>query len=119
MSTSQTAHQPEISPIADEEVPTCEQLNSTELLDILSDEYVRDLLDCLGESSRAASDLADQIDASRATVYRRLNRLTNAGVVESSVSIDPNGHHRKEFRVVAETAIITFGDTGVTAGVKA
>jgi predicted transcriptional regulator len=76
------------------------------------------VLDCLGESPQAASDLADRLDASRATVYRRLDRLTDAGLVRGTVSIDADGHHRQEFHIATETATIQFGGDGVSAAVE-
>ena len=119
MSTSQAAPRTERAPLASNGEPASEQADSTELLDLLSDEYVREMLACLGESPQPAAAIADELGASRATIYRRLDRLTDAGLVRSTVSIDPDGHHRQEFRVAAETATIRFGDEGVTAAVNA
>ncbi len=119
MSTSQATHRTEFAPLQNDDTHDSTQPDSTELLDLLSDEYVRDVLDHLGEAPQAASDLADRLDASRATVYRRLDRLTDAGLVESTVSIDGDGHHRQEFHVAAATATIQFGGDGVSAAVEA
>jgi predicted transcriptional regulator len=47
-------------------------------------------------------------------VYRRLDTLESAGVVESSMSIHPDGHHRKEFRITVEQVRLTFGSDGIT-----
>jgi predicted transcriptional regulator len=87
------------------------------MLSLMSDEYARDILNVLGEEPLAARELVDRLDASRATVYRRLNRLESAGVVESSMTIHPEGHHRKEFRTTVERMDLTFGSDGVMVNV--
>ncbi len=84
-----------------------------EILSLVSDEYAQRILDALGEEPLAARELVNRLDASRATVYRRLNRLESTGVVESSMTIHPEGHHRKEFRITVERMDLTFGSDGV------
>jgi DNA-binding transcriptional ArsR family regulator len=88
-----------------------------EMLSLMSDDYAQQILDALGEEPLAARELVDRLDASRATVYRRLNRLESAGVVESSMTIHPEGHHRKEFRTTVERMDLVFGSDGVTVDV--
>jgi Fe2+ or Zn2+ uptake regulation protein len=51
---------------------------------------------------------------SRATVYRRLDRLESAGILETSMCIDPDGHHRKCFDVVVERMQLAFDSEGLT-----
>jgi Fe2+ or Zn2+ uptake regulation protein len=51
---------------------------------------------------------------SRATVYRRLNRLESAGVIQSSMVVDPQGHHRKQFSVVVDRMQLMFHSDGVS-----
>jgi DNA-binding transcriptional ArsR family regulator len=119
MSTSQTAPRTELASLDKIEPAASNHPDSTTLLTLLSDEYIRNILSCLGESSYSARALAEQMDASRATVYRRLDRLTEAGLVTSTVSIDSDGHHRQEFAVDADLATIQFGADGVTATVEA
>jgi DNA-binding transcriptional ArsR family regulator len=84
------------------------------MLSLVSDEYARSILDALGEQPLSARELVERLEASRATVYRRLDTLESAGVVESSMSIHPDGHHRKEFRITVEQVRLTFGSDGIT-----
>jgi DNA-binding transcriptional ArsR family regulator len=97
-------------PLADDE-PT---VDVPEVLSLLSDEYARELLGVLSEESLSARELVDRLDMSRATVYRRLDRLESAGVLETSMCIDPDGHHRKCFHVVVERMQLAFGSEGLT-----
>lgn len=86
----------------------------TEVLSLLSDEYARELLGVLSEESFSARELVDRLDISRATVYRRLDRLESAGVPETSMCINPDGHHRKCFHVVVEQMQPLLDSEGVT-----
>jgi predicted transcriptional regulator len=51
---------------------------------------------------------------SRATVYRRLDRLESAGVLESSMRIDLDGHHRKRYRVVVDRLQLCVESDGLS-----
>lgn len=68
-----------------------------ELLDLLDDEYVREILLELVTEPKSAPDIAAACDCSRPTVYRRLKRLAAVGLVSTSLSVDADGHHRKLF----------------------
>lgn len=87
------------------------------ILSLMSDEYARRILDTLGAQSLPARELIDRIDASRATVYRRLDRLEEAGIVESTMEIHPEGHHRKQFQVTVDRVNLAFESDGVTVNV--
>jgi len=100
-------------PVDDE--PT---VDVTEVLSLLSDEYARELLSVLSEESLSARELVDRLDMSRATVYRRLDRLESAGVLETSMCIDPDGHHRKYFHVFVERMQLSLDSGGVTLEVS-
>jgi len=86
----------------------------TEVLALLSDEYAREILNVLVEESLSARALSERVDMSRPTVYRRLNRLESAGVIESSMVIDPEGHHRKRFSVVLDRMQLLFEPDGIS-----
>jgi len=100
-------------PLASDE-PT---VDVPEVLSLLSDEYARELLSVLGKESLSARELVDRLDMSRATIYRRLDRLESAGVLESSMCLDPDGHHRKCFQVVVERMQLMIKADGVTLDV--
>ncbi|WP_276257941.1 ArsR/SmtB family transcription factor [Haloglomus litoreum] len=77
-------------------------VDADELLSLLGDEYAREILSTLGDQSLPAREIVDRSSVSRPTVYRRLDRLEEAGLVETTMSLHPDGHHRKEFRIVVD-----------------
>lgn len=68
-----------------------------DLLELLSDEATQRILDVLDEDSLPARSVVAACDTSRATVYRRLNRLQEYDLVGVDTELHPDGHHRKVF----------------------
>jgi len=83
-------------------------------LELLDDEYARSILRVLGDGPKRGRDLIDACDASRPTVYRRLDSLETAGLVRSETTLDPDGHHCKEFELARDTLAVTVEDGAVT-----
>ncbi|WP_121822989.1 ArsR/SmtB family transcription factor [Halostella salina] len=75
-------------------------VGTDELLDLLGDDHARRVLREVADAPRTGRELVATVDASKSTVYRRLERLESAGLVESTRTIDPDGHHRKQFHAV-------------------
>jgi predicted transcriptional regulator len=87
------------------------------VLDLFGDEYVCDILRALEGDPMPARELAATCDMSRPTVYRRLNRLTDAGLVDSRIAVSPDGHHRKVFRLVVTELHLRIDEDGLTGAV--
>lgn len=83
------------------------------LLELLGDEYTRQVLAAVTEQPRSGSEVVDAAEVSKATAYRRLDALEEAGLVDSEMVFDPDGHHHERFHAVVESIGITFGDAGV------
>jgi DNA-binding transcriptional ArsR family regulator len=89
----------------------------TTLLELLDDEYARGILEATVEEAAPARELAERLDASRATVYRRLERLEEAGLVEPAMTYDVDGYHRKVFRATLRSVTVTLDGGAVEATV--
>ena len=81
-----------------------------EVMELLSDEYTRRILMALAPGPRPARELMDVCDMSRSTVYRRLNRLQEHGVVASDLAFHREGHHRKVFELRLERFQVEMTD---------
>jgi len=89
-----------------------------ELFALLGDEYVTDILQALSSGEMPARAIADECDMSRPTVYRRLERLNEAGVVASRLRPESDGHHRQQFRLVLEGVAVQFCEDGFDGQVR-
>ncbi|WP_324662271.1 ArsR/SmtB family transcription factor [Haloarcula sediminis] len=103
----------------DDSAEPAAERSPAELFGLLDDEYAREILACLVEEPKSARAIGDACDCSRPTVYRRLERLCDAGLVASSMQYDADGHHRKVFRSrLAGVSVELTGD-GWTVAVDA
>jgi DNA-binding transcriptional ArsR family regulator len=93
-------------------------VSPTELIALLNDEYVREILARIHNEAKPARALAEECDVSRPTVYRRLNRLQDAGLVKEGMQYETNGHHRRTFRLAVEESTLELAESGFEAEVQ-
>jgi predicted transcriptional regulator len=91
---------------------TADSVCTETILDLLGDEYTRELLEALGEQPLIGRELQERTGMSRATVYRRLDELQDAGLVESTMRVRSGGHHCKQFRLVVDEIDFSLGEDG-------
>jgi DNA-binding transcriptional ArsR family regulator len=87
------------------------------VFELLDDPHVRTILDAVRDDPRPARELVELCDGSRPTVYRRLDRLETAGIVETRTQLHPDGHHRKLFTSDVEAVSLHLDDGELTATV--
>lgn len=85
------------------------------LVELLNDDYAPDIAARITDEPKGARTLAEECDVSRATVYRRLERLQETGLVDVAMRHDADGHHHKVFRLVVDAAALTLGEDGFEA----
>jgi DNA-binding response OmpR family regulator len=75
---------------------------ASDVLDALGDKKTRHCCRVLSDAERSAREVAELTGYSLPTVYRRLNVLRQAGLIESRTQIDPDGDHFEAFTTVTE-----------------
>lgn len=66
------------------------------------------------EEAVPAREIADRLDISRPTVYRRTGSLRAAGLVDTSLALHSEGHHRQQFRATVDEVSLSFEDGEIT-----
>jgi DNA-binding transcriptional ArsR family regulator len=99
-------------------VPDASDVAFDELLDLLGDDYACEILRELAGGPMPARALADRCEMSRPTVYRRLDRLTAAGVVASRLRPAADGHHRQVFHLVLDEVEFRVREDGIDGSVR-
>jgi predicted transcriptional regulator len=74
-----------------------EDESQAELLALLEDEYVRDILEATDHRPMTAPELAEACNASRPTIYRRIDRLKEYDLLSETVRPDKDGHQRRVY----------------------
>lgn len=92
-------------------------VDADEVLAIFNDEHACAILRTIGDQALPAKAITEQVDSSRATVYRRLNRLEEAGVVSTTMAYHSEGHHREHYYTALDEVQLSFagGDVSVEA----
>ncbi len=90
-------------------------LTTDELLDLFGDEYTRRVYEAIAEQPRCGRRVAEAVDVSRPTAYRRLNDLRDAGLVRTEMSICEDGHHREQFEAVSTSLTVSLDESGIDA----
>jgi DNA-binding transcriptional ArsR family regulator len=81
------------------------------VLRALHDDDCRAVLDATGETPLSASELADACDLPLSTTYRKLDALTDAGLLAERTRLCPDGRHAGEY-VRAVDRILVDADAG-------
>lgn len=86
--------------------------NSESVLNELGDPRTRKLLAIIDENSRSVKELAEELDASKATIYRRLEILEEHELVLRNVTVSADGNHYTVYESNFIRASITVEDEG-------
>lgn len=87
-----------------------EEADPAELFALLDDEYARTILTKTSERPMSAKALSEACDASLPTVYRRLDRLTDCGLVAERTEFGDEGRHYSVYGARLERVSIEVED---------
>jgi DNA-binding transcriptional ArsR family regulator len=77
---------------------------------LLDDEYARSILTATSVEPMSATELSDRCDTSLPTVYRRVERLQEAGLVTERDRLREDGHHDTVYAPVLEGFSVRLRD---------
>lgn len=90
-----------------------------EVLGLLDDADCRDILEVTSERAYSAGELTDACDVPRSTIYRKVEQLTDAGLLHEGIRIRRNGKHTREYaRAVDAIEVAVETDGGFTLHVS-
>lgn len=82
------------------------------LLDVLGDPLCRQVLVYASKSPISATALADQLDVSPPTVYRRINSLVDHELVRTHRRLDGDGNHYRTFETALDRIEVELTQDG-------
>lgn len=88
------------------------------VLDVFGDSIARSTLVIANERPVAAKELADELNVSPPTVYRRINALVDANLLKEHQRIDHDGNQCKEYETVLDEVTFTVDDEGYTIDIQ-
>jgi DNA-binding transcriptional ArsR family regulator len=85
-----------------------------QLLDALDDADCRAILDATREETLTAKEVSEAHDLPLSTTYRKLDLLTEAGLLEERTRIRQSGKHASEYARLVDDVVISLGPHGET-----
>ena len=76
---------------------TIDDADGAGLFDVLGDEDCRAILLATGDEALSASELSEACDLPLSTTYRKLDRLTDAGLLSEGIRLRRSGKHTSEY----------------------
>lgn len=85
---------------------------------LLDDECARAVLRATSQQAMSAPELVEACEASRATVYRRIDDLTDLGLLIESTEYDRGGNHRGVYAASLRRLSVELSDGEFTFSVE-
>lgn len=86
-------------------------IDSQTIFTALEDPDCRTLLEAASDEAMTAQELTAQCDIPRSTTYRKVELLTESGLLEEQVRLRPDGKHASEYRRAFEEFVVTLSDS--------
>ena len=84
---------PTVMPPQRDEPDVSEESTLETVVGLLDDDHARAILTATSDEALSAKELSERCDISQATVYRRVDRLTDAGLLAERTRPRADGHH--------------------------
>lgn len=94
-----------------------EECDAADVAALLDDAVARTILTETRETAMSASTLSDRCNVSTPTVYRRLERLRECGLVVEQTRYDPDGHHHKVYAATVDRVAFDVTPDGLDVAV--
>lgn len=83
-----------------------------DVVDVLADDYVKTILAQTREEPKSVRALSEACGADPSTIYRRVERLREADLLEDHQQLDPDGHHYKVYSARLREVRIRLAENG-------
>ncbi|MEF8819885.1 MAG: winged helix-turn-helix domain-containing protein [Haloferacaceae archaeon] len=81
-----------------------------DILDTIGDRRARHVLASIAHEPRSAKEIAEELDLSLPTVYRRIEELEDYELVEGRTEIATDGNHYRVFECAFDSTVISLDD---------
>ncbi|RQG92265.1 winged helix-turn-helix domain-containing protein [Natrarchaeobius chitinivorans] len=87
-------------------------LDTGAILSALEDDACRSILETASHESLTATELSERCEIPTSTAYRKVEKLTEANLVEERVRINTSGKHATEYRTSFDDVVVSVADGG-------
>lgn len=94
------------------EIRLSDESDISALLGVLKDSDCRAILQKIDDRRLSAQELATRCNLSLSTTYRKVNRLSQIGLIDEEIDIACDGKHTKKFQSHFNSLNITVDEAG-------
>lgn len=106
-----------VAPNADAELTSDGDIE--ELLGTLEDPDCRAIMEATSTETLSASELSEQCDLPLSTTYRKLDSLTDVGILEKRVRLSQSGQHTNEYSLQIDRVELSVDpNAGITLSIS-
>ena len=87
-------------------------VDGTDVLAVLGDECAQQILVAVRDTPLSTKEITDRCDVSSATVYRRINRLLNHGLLRDRVAFSSDSNQQKVYEPTFEQMDVVLNSDG-------
>lgn len=88
------------------------------VLDVFADTVARNTLVLANGQPVSANKLAETLDVSPPTIYRRIDPLVDANLLKELHRVDPDGNQHKEYETVLEEVTVAIENDGYAVDIQ-
>lgn len=96
-----------VSPGSDGSTTVCHDEDIENILGTLEDSDCRSIIEQTCDEALSASELSERCDLPLSTAYRKLDKLTEVGVLDERIRISQSGQHTSEYILQMDTIQVT------------
>lgn len=90
----------------------------SDVFDVFGDSLARRILVLASERPVSADDLAEQLDVSRPTIYRRVNALADYDLLTEQQQLDADGNHYQTVETTLKQIVFEIEDGGYNVSLE-
>jgi DNA-binding transcriptional ArsR family regulator len=79
-----------------------------EFFEVLNDPYARTIMEATVDRSRSAREIGEACNLSSSTVYRKLNTLTDLGLLDTHVEVASSGNHQQLYQLRLDSVNVSI-----------
>lgn len=88
------------------------------ILDVFGDSIARAILVIADDNSVSVKEIAEQLDVSNPTIYRRIDPLVDANLLKEHRRIDRGGNQHKEYETILDEATFKLDGDSYTVDIQ-
>jgi len=95
-----------------------DEMEIDSLLGVLDDEDCRAIIEATSTQALSAGELSESCDLAQSTAYRKVDELTEAGLLEEQIRLSSSGQHKSEYTLRVDQITLALDSEGLSLDIS-